>query len=186
MGNRALMSRAIRYQKTASDSIFTIVTTLQSSNEKMMRETLNQYSWLPESSKKGLFFWYDTCNQTTTGLKKMVDRSYEEAQKYFEAPSPEAPSTKPAAKKPATTKAAPQKKAATKTIAKVSPTKKPAASTKSTPAKTATTKKKTTQAPQAKKSSTTVKTAAAEKQTSSTPKEDASKKTGSSATPPGK
>lgn len=157
MENKALMSRAIQYQKAASDNIFSLVATLQNSGEKIVKETLDQYSWLPESSKKGLIDWYDTCTKTTDGLKEMVDRSYEEMEKYLITPEPEQQAAKTTSQTVVKTEAtprtrAPKKPAATK--AKPTPVKKTA--TKTAPAKVTAAKKSTAKSP-----STTAKTAPA-------------------------
>ncbi len=85
MESKVLISRAIQYQKAASDNLFSIFATLQNGGEKMVEETLDQCTWFPESGKKGIVFWYDTCTKTTDSFKQMIDQSYEEAQKYIDS-----------------------------------------------------------------------------------------------------
>lgn len=85
MENKALISSAIQYQKTASDNMFSILATLQNGGEKMIEETLDKCFWFPETGKEGLVSWYDTCAKTTDSFKQMIDQGYEEAQKFFES-----------------------------------------------------------------------------------------------------
>lgn len=126
MDNKAFISRAIRYQKAASDNMFSILTTLQSGGEKMVEETLNQCTWFPESGRKGLVFWYDTCTQTRSNLKQMIDQSYEEVQKYFDIPEAPAPSVEKTGQSAVST----AKKAAAPAARKKQPAKPKAAASK--------------------------------------------------------
>jgi hypothetical protein len=79
-----MLSKAIRYQKAASDNAFSIISIFQNSGERMLRKTLDQYSWIPEKGKKDCLSWSNNYLQVTAKMKAYVDKGYEEAERLFE------------------------------------------------------------------------------------------------------
>jgi hypothetical protein len=83
MQNQEMLSKAIRYQKAASDNAFNIISIFQKSGEQMLKTTLDQYSWIPEKGKKDYLSWSRNYLQITEKMKAYIDKGYEEAERLF-------------------------------------------------------------------------------------------------------
>jgi hypothetical protein len=83
MQNQEMLSKAIRYQRAASDNAFNIVSIFQKSGEQMLKTTLDQYSWIPEKGKKDYLSWSRNYLQITEKMKAYIDKGYEEAERLF-------------------------------------------------------------------------------------------------------
>jgi hypothetical protein len=83
MQNQEMLSKAIRYQKAASDNAFNIISAIQKSGEQMLKTTLDQYSWIPEKGKKDYLSWSQNYLQITEKMKAYIDKGYEEAERLF-------------------------------------------------------------------------------------------------------
>jgi hypothetical protein len=86
MQNQEMLSKAIRYQKAASDNAFNIISAIQKSGEQMLKTTLDQYSWIPEKGKKDYLSWSQNYLQITEKMKAYIDKGYEEAERLFVLP----------------------------------------------------------------------------------------------------
>lgn len=80
MDNNHLIRQAIRYQKVATENAFTLYSVLQKSSCEILQQTLNQCSWLPESSTKSVLRFNDECNTISTQLKTLMTDGYEQAE----------------------------------------------------------------------------------------------------------
>jgi hypothetical protein len=141
-------SKALDYQKAATDNAFTILTILQSSTEQIVTKTMDNIPWLSAYGKEGCHIWFNSCKSTTDNLKEAIDKGFTSAESTLVKPAPKtlkkAPVVKaaPATKRKTTAKSKPKSTAASKvTEVKTTPQEKnkpqPAKlSTSSQPAKT--------------------------------------------------
>ncbi len=83
MQQRETLSKAIRYQKAASDNAFSIISIFQTSGEQMLKTTLDQCSWIPEKGKNDYLSWSQNYVQMTEKMKSYIDKGYEEAERLF-------------------------------------------------------------------------------------------------------
>lgn len=130
MYNSAFISKAIGYQKTATDQMFALMSQYQSNTEELLQKTLDQCTWLPGISKESYLRWSASYLESTQYLKGMVDTGFEQVEQVFASPvikdttekKPQAsgqnaaPSQKAASRK----KTRPQPK---KTVSKATPSK---------------------------------------------------------------
>ncbi|MCP4341586.1 MAG: hypothetical protein GY799_22580 [Desulfobulbaceae bacterium] len=86
MDNTAFMSKAIRYQKTAADQVFELMSLYQSSSEELLKKTLEQFTWLPGISKESYLSWNSSYQESTNRLKDMVDTGFEQVEQVFASP----------------------------------------------------------------------------------------------------
>jgi hypothetical protein len=86
MDNTAFISKAIRYQKTASDQVFQLMSFYQSSSEQLLQKTLEQITWLPGISKESCLSWSSSYQESTNRLKDMVDTGFEQVEQVFTFP----------------------------------------------------------------------------------------------------
>jgi hypothetical protein len=138
MKQSTLFSRSLKYHKAASDSMFDIISTFQTGGEVILKQSLEKWPWMPESSKQVSVSLMDMYSKGYTELKNSLDQGYErmdslvsgkdrkkEEQTVTKPPAQEVvkvkpvakPSTAPAPNKnkgPATKKATAPKKTTTK------------------------------------------------------------------------
>lgn len=117
MQQRETLSKAIRYQKTASDNAFSIISILQNSGEQMLKTTLDQCTWIPEKGRKDYLTWSRNYLQMTEKMKSYIDKGYEEAERLFVRAEKTAPVPK---EPPVQQKASPTPPAASKQSAAAS------------------------------------------------------------------
>ncbi len=89
MEHHVFISKAIHSQKTASDHFFALLSVAQSNSEDLLKITLDQCTWLPDSGKKSCLYWNDYYLKTTESVKKFIDMGYLEVEKAFSGPAQE-------------------------------------------------------------------------------------------------
>jgi len=75
MDIQTMFSKTIDFNKTAFASTMALVSSVQQHGEALMKTTLEQSPWLPESSKRACLFWADACTQNLENMKILVDHS---------------------------------------------------------------------------------------------------------------
>lgn len=106
MYDRQLYAKVVRFQRTAVDNTFAILTSLQGYGEKLLKKSLEQNPWLPENSKSTCVGLSDTCMHGSNTLRKFIDQGFDEMErlvastattKESERPAKNVPSSRPAA-----------------------------------------------------------------------------------------
>lgn len=88
MDNIGFISQAIRYQKTAVDQVFELMSQYQSNSDELLQNTLDQCSWLPGVSKESYLHWSASYQEGTNYLKGIVDTGFEQVEQVFTSPAP--------------------------------------------------------------------------------------------------
>jgi len=94
----------INLQHSTFDRTFKLLSRVQKSGDKLVKDHVEEAVWLPEEGKEVVKEWSRTLNEGRVEFQKTVDKSYELLRTYFERVQK---SGKPAVRKAA----APQKKA---------------------------------------------------------------------------
>lgn len=121
-GPRAKMHTAefavtmIKLQQAAFDKALEVVTRVQKRSEKMVKDHVDEASWLPAEGKEIIKEWSRTLSDGRREFQKAVDKSYDLLRSYFERLQKE---QKAAAEKPsgARSRAAARKKPAARPVA---------------------------------------------------------------------
>jgi hypothetical protein len=92
----ALFARAIRYQKTATDNAFSVLSAVQHGSEEMLKDSLKYCSWMPESGKKSCLSYTDEYIQATERIRSMVNEGFDQVENSFSgSDTPQAKPTSP-------------------------------------------------------------------------------------------
>lgn len=179
MDNIGFISQAIRYQKTAVDQVFELMSQYQSNSDELLQNTLDQFSWLPGVSKESYLHWSASYQEGTNYLKGIVDTGFEQVEQVFTSPAPKdstekktqliGQSTTPSQKTASRKRTKPPVK---KTVSKAAPSKAKASAQKTQATKVAT---DTASAPTAASKASTPPKAKAAKAKASTEKTQESK-----------
>lgn len=79
MPQRLLAKQILESNKSAFDSAFGAMVTLQDQAETMTNSFLSQATLLPEEGKKAIRDWIDACKKGRAEYKKAVDDGYKRA-----------------------------------------------------------------------------------------------------------
>jgi len=77
MYNRKLYSRVVRFQRTAVENTFNILTTIQGHSDKIMKKSLEQMPWIPPGSKSTCIGLSDSCIHGSNNLRKVIVQSFD-------------------------------------------------------------------------------------------------------------
>lgn len=86
MENHTMLSSTIGLHKTALNNTLTFFSTVHRQGENLLKTTLEQNPWLPESSKDACFYWSDIYSKYLENLKIAANRGFIEIEK-FSSPS---------------------------------------------------------------------------------------------------
>jgi hypothetical protein len=94
MENQNMLSKTIGLHRTAIANTLAIFSTMQQHGEDILKTTLEQSPWLPESSKNGYLYYADFYAKYLENLKSVTDLSFTEMERISSLGS------KPEGKKP--------------------------------------------------------------------------------------
>ena len=81
MENQNMLSKTIGLHRTAIADTLAIFSTMQQHGEDILKTTLEQSLWLPESSKKGYLYYADFYAKYLENLKSVTDLSFAEIER---------------------------------------------------------------------------------------------------------
>lgn len=83
MYDRELYSRVVRFQRTAVENTFKILTTLQGHSDKILKKSLEQMPWLPQGSKSTCMGLSDSCIHGSNNLQKIVVQGFNDVERML-------------------------------------------------------------------------------------------------------
>jgi hypothetical protein len=81
MYDQHLYTKVVRFQRAAVDNTFAIFTSLQGYGENILKKSLEQNPWLPETSKVTCMGLTDTCLHGSKNLRKFIDQGFDEMER---------------------------------------------------------------------------------------------------------
>jgi len=76
MENKKMLSKTIGLQKTAFTNTLAIISSMQQHGEDLLKTTLEQSPWLPESSKDACLYWADCYSKYLENFKSVADQGF--------------------------------------------------------------------------------------------------------------
>lgn len=83
MDQGKMLKQALGVYKTAFDSTFDTICTVQDQTEKMMNLFLENATWLPDEGKKAILEWGKAYKKGRDEYKAAVDESYKKVEDFF-------------------------------------------------------------------------------------------------------
>ena len=81
MYNQQMYARMVRFQRTAMDNTFAILSSLQGYGDRILKKSLEQSPWLPENSKNTCIGLSDTYLHGSKNLRKLVEQGFDEMER---------------------------------------------------------------------------------------------------------
>lgn len=82
MEHQTMFLKTIVFQKTAFANTLEIFSSMRHHGETLLKTTLEQSLWLPESSRKACLFWADVCTKNFENVKVLVDQGFTEMERF--------------------------------------------------------------------------------------------------------
>lgn len=81
MENQTMLSKTIGLHRTAFANTFAIFSTMQQNGEDILKTTLEQSPWLPNSSKSACLYCVDFYSKYLENLKSLADQGFAEIER---------------------------------------------------------------------------------------------------------
>jgi polyhydroxyalkanoate synthesis regulator phasin len=78
-----IFKQMIRFNKTAFDSSYNAMESLQEQTEKMVNSFIQQATWLPEEGKKVTADWIKAYKKACEDFKKTVEENFKRVEDFF-------------------------------------------------------------------------------------------------------
>lgn len=85
MDNKALYTKTMRFQRVAVENTFSFFAIMQNYGEQVLKESLNQNTWIPEKGKKTFHCLANTCSIGAKFAEKIAQRNFIEMEKIYDA-----------------------------------------------------------------------------------------------------
>lgn len=83
MQSQNFINKGIGYQKVAAQNLFELFSVWQQNGEDVMKHTLEQLFWIPESGRTDILDWSRNYTLATDELKQFVDSYFNDLQQSF-------------------------------------------------------------------------------------------------------
>ncbi|KQC11228.1 MAG: hypothetical protein APR62_10330 [Smithella sp. SDB] len=85
MDNKEMVKQSIDFHKKSFENCFSMMVTIQSQAEKLMKTFVDQTPGISDEGRKVINQWKDTCKKGIDDFKKAIDEGYARVEAFLES-----------------------------------------------------------------------------------------------------